>query len=313
MELTDGVRKLIAMEHRPIPQLNTKLTPGMKIGLSGSMKCCNKVVFLDAANVEILGGEVDTLLIENAFENMLLKSLGKPINPEPKLGYDDSKSISESTSAGQEAQQSRVIPPVRTAGNVDLPDDDLFMDIDLNEIATVNIPDSPPAQRSVAESRANPPARNIFEMSEDPFMDSEIFNNIETELDQEPLVVTVNSNILISCLSEAYEFRIRGCNLVTIEQLNKLKNNDKKDKLFIVKASIDAVAEKLKVTDSEFKLGVFLQDKYSDQLLQVRFQSQVLSQMAKYSPDELKQMKREMVNRPDIKDDIMSVSYYLNS
>lgn len=37
--------------------------------------------------MKILGGEVEKLSIENAFENVLLKALGRPINPTPKLEY----------------------------------------------------------------------------------------------------------------------------------------------------------------------------------------------------------------------------------
>lgn len=53
----------------------------------GPMRCVNKVLFLEPENVKILGGEVDKLSIENAFENVLLKALGRSINLTPKLEY----------------------------------------------------------------------------------------------------------------------------------------------------------------------------------------------------------------------------------
>lgn len=87
MELTDGKRNVTAMEYRHIPCLTTKLTPGSKILLTGRIRCVNKVLFLESKNVRILGGEVDTLLIPNAYENILLKALNKPINEHPKFDY----------------------------------------------------------------------------------------------------------------------------------------------------------------------------------------------------------------------------------
>ncbi|XP_058828091.1 recQ-mediated genome instability protein 1-like [Topomyia yanbarensis] len=89
LELTDGKRTVVGMEHNPIAVLNTKLPPGVKIFLTGPIRCINKVLFLEPKNVRILGGEVDTMLITNAFENILLKALGQPLNPNPKTEYDE--------------------------------------------------------------------------------------------------------------------------------------------------------------------------------------------------------------------------------
>lgn len=51
------------------------------------MRCVNKILFLQPKNVEVLGGEVEKLSIENAYENVLLKAMGRPITPTPKLDY----------------------------------------------------------------------------------------------------------------------------------------------------------------------------------------------------------------------------------
>ena len=87
LELTDGKNTIIGMEYTPIACLNTKIIPGSKIMLNGPLRCINGVLFLEPKNVKLLGGEVDTLLITNAFENILLKALNKPINPNPKTEY----------------------------------------------------------------------------------------------------------------------------------------------------------------------------------------------------------------------------------
>jgi RecQ-mediated genome instability protein 1 len=87
LELTDGSKTVTAMEVKPIPSLNTKLPPGTKIQFIGPIKVVNKVVFLEPKNVKVLGGEVDTLLITNAYENVLLRALKKPLTAKPKVDY----------------------------------------------------------------------------------------------------------------------------------------------------------------------------------------------------------------------------------
>lgn len=75
------------MEMSPIPCLHTKLPPGVKILICGPIKVVNKVLYLEAKNVKVLGGEVDTLLITNAYENIILKALNEPLTAKPKRDY----------------------------------------------------------------------------------------------------------------------------------------------------------------------------------------------------------------------------------
>jgi RecQ-mediated genome instability protein 1 len=93
LELTDGTTTISAMEYQTIKVLNTKLTPGVKIAISGPVRCVNRVLLLESKNVKILGGEVDTLLICNAYENVLLQILKKPLNPNPITDYEGSSCI----------------------------------------------------------------------------------------------------------------------------------------------------------------------------------------------------------------------------
>lgn len=87
LELTDGIQTVVAMEYKPIACLNTKLVPGCKILLTGPLQCINKVFLLEPRNVKLLGGEVSKYEIENAFENVLLRQLNRPINPNPQTEY----------------------------------------------------------------------------------------------------------------------------------------------------------------------------------------------------------------------------------
>lgn len=90
--LTDGRQAVTAMEYRPIACLSSKLSPGAKIMLSGPMRCVNHILFLESKNVQILGGEVEALLIVNAFENVLLRELKQPLNPNPRTDYTGKRS-----------------------------------------------------------------------------------------------------------------------------------------------------------------------------------------------------------------------------
>lgn len=53
----------------------------------GPLRCVNKVLFLEPKNVKILGGEVERLSIDNAYENVLLKALNRPTTLTPRLEY----------------------------------------------------------------------------------------------------------------------------------------------------------------------------------------------------------------------------------
>lgn len=87
LELTDGFRTVSALEYRSIRSLTTQLAPGLKVIVTGSIRCVNHILFLEEKNIRILGGEVTTMTIENAYENILRKSLNQPINPNPITEY----------------------------------------------------------------------------------------------------------------------------------------------------------------------------------------------------------------------------------
>lgn len=88
LQLTDGHRKVVALEYRPIAALHTKLAPGCKLLLSGPLRLLNGVLLLEPYHVQLLGGEVAKYEVENAFENVLLRQLGRPLNPQPRSDYN---------------------------------------------------------------------------------------------------------------------------------------------------------------------------------------------------------------------------------
>lgn len=83
LTLTDGVQEVKATEFKLIPALNLNLSPGVKIKLTGPITIRRGRLMLEEHNVKIIGGEVDTLLVPNATENVLAKFLNLPLNPNP--------------------------------------------------------------------------------------------------------------------------------------------------------------------------------------------------------------------------------------
>uniref|UniRef100_A0A146KS23 RecQ-mediated genome instability protein 1 n=1 Tax=Lygus hesperus TaxID=30085 RepID=A0A146KS23_LYGHE len=82
IEITDGVTTVVGFESTPIPVIKNKI-PGEKAVLTGPIEVRKGVLLLNHNNVTLLGGEVDTLLVPNAEENILARALKQPENPDP--------------------------------------------------------------------------------------------------------------------------------------------------------------------------------------------------------------------------------------
>lgn len=98
---TDGVQILYGMEYTAIPFLNEPFIPGFKVStryrivariryctiysrmaifafqiiVKGPIECRRGVMLLGPQNIQVLGGESDTLLVKNAIENVLARAL----------------------------------------------------------------------------------------------------------------------------------------------------------------------------------------------------------------------------------------------
>ncbi|CAG9818447.1 unnamed protein product [Phaedon cochleariae] len=83
--LSDGVQEIEAMEFKPIKCLNLNLSPGIKVRLMGPMELRRGRIMLQEQNIKILGGEVDSLIVPNAAENILAKHFNLPLNPKPAI------------------------------------------------------------------------------------------------------------------------------------------------------------------------------------------------------------------------------------
>lgn len=138
LELTDGHKNVCAMEYTAIPSLNTKLLPGSKLQIIGPLQVVNHILLLETKNLKVLGGDVEDLLIVNAYENVLLKALNKPTTQTPIKDY---KEEIPSTDNGQ--VRSNIAPrPISssTIGNVIPESEQNFLEgIDFDEEEDVDM------------------------------------------------------------------------------------------------------------------------------------------------------------------------------
>ncbi|XP_015182071.1 PREDICTED: recQ-mediated genome instability protein 1-like [Polistes dominula] len=89
LHLTDGLQDVIGIEYKTISSLQDTLIPGYKIMIIGPVTCRRGVILLEATKFKEIGGEVESLSISNALENVLARALNCPENPDP---YNDKDS-----------------------------------------------------------------------------------------------------------------------------------------------------------------------------------------------------------------------------
>uniref|UniRef100_A0A1I8IHJ8 RecQ-mediated genome instability protein 1 n=1 Tax=Macrostomum lignano TaxID=282301 RepID=A0A1I8IHJ8_9PLAT len=76
LTLTDGCAQLRAVECRPMPQLSVGLPPGCKLRLLPPLLIRRGIAMLTSPqSVEVLGGQVDELVVERSQESLLLAAL----------------------------------------------------------------------------------------------------------------------------------------------------------------------------------------------------------------------------------------------
>lgn len=319
LTLTDGRKTVVGLEYSPIPCLNTKMAPGVKVLISGKIRCANHVLLLEAQNVKILGGELSTLAIEYAYENVLLRALNKPINPNPKLDYEEDAAsqiapTQEFRLPAKPMQSTRSIPqqqliqPAASIPSLDEDEDDaIFCDIDIDQIT------------AIATSQTNQnSSRNISTEDE---MFSEI--NIEVQSTSKPTETSSRSTSFRSSSQEEtsvsnvcdknYPFKLRGINLATIDQMISATNSDKvKIQHLMIKAEIDSIVEPTRITRSQWSLGALLADNISSSQFQVRFSNSVLEKLSGTTGREMQEMNALRKNRPQLEHDIQKVMKYFD-
>lgn len=262
LELTDGQSTVIAMEAEVVPSLHKKLPPGTKLLISGPIECSKHILRLKPKNVEVLGGEVDDLLVENCYENMLLKALGKPIT--------ENLTTAESLAATRTTQQNPIfsstqayIPSQFTARRPpDLNDDDdeIFMQI------PAPISAAPPAEMTPPAVQMTPPPVSDLNqrmavlqspnaagsISDDDFEDLDAIINQVPSQPEVPQPITFDSR--------EYKFKVEGRNVLTFAQLAEIPPEKQANSVFIFWPHESTVTRKIQIKNEKWELQVSLSD-----------------------------------------------------
>lgn len=310
LTLSDGHKNVIGLEYSPIPCLSTKLAPGIKILISGKIRCVNHILMLEAQNVRILGGEVGSLAIEFAYENVLLRALDKPINPNPKLDYQEDATAEVATSREfilpakpmqsiQTVSQQQLKPVVKASSTPSLDeqdDDDIFCDIDIDHITAV----------AASQSNRTTSTANLGENSKECEQQSRPNTSTESSSTSSSRTNTATNNENVC--DKRYPFKLRGINLATIDQMIFRTDAEKNEiHYLIVKAEIDSIIENANVSHMKWSLGVLLTDRLSKMQFQVRFSDTVLEKLAGASARETQEMYAQRKTRPQLQHDIEKV------
>ncbi|KAM8960579.1 recQ-mediated genome instability protein 1 [Pelodytes ibericus] len=122
LQLTDGTQQIQGMEYRPLPTLNSNLSPGTKILLQGTIVTRLGVLLLKSENVRVLGGEVEALVEEYTQDKVLSRLIGAEDNSLPqRLNAPDQVAV--------RGVREQVLGPS---------DEDLLASLDDNEEFTIN-------------------------------------------------------------------------------------------------------------------------------------------------------------------------------
>lgn len=211
-------------------------------------------------------------------------------------------------------QQSR--PPATV---VDLSDDD---DDDLMAAASAAAA-AEQSQSEAAAAAAAPPQPSSSSASYDDF-DAEVYNEddeafaraaYEDELRREiqnatpPAPSPPRRPPAANILAASYPFRIQGCNLVSIRQLQQHCTGAARSQPhppFIIHAEVMSVFEKLQVKATGWRIGVVCRDA-SGATMRVRFGDAVLNALTGTSAEELHQMRRQAKERPQTLETIADI------
>lgn len=178
LELTDGFKTVHGMEYTTIPHLNSKISPGAKLKIIGPLEVVNHILLLEPRSLKLMGGDVDHLLITNAYENVLLRALNKPTTNTPILDYKDEVLMTENNNVAAipvaslpvHATTQRQVDDLLDGINFD-DDEDVDMNM-LNQIEQVE-------RQNKSQENANPQPSIVIDDEDDAMLSQINLDEIE--------------------------------------------------------------------------------------------------------------------------------------
>ncbi|XP_026756199.2 recQ-mediated genome instability protein 1-like [Galleria mellonella] len=314
--LTDGVQDISAIEYNPMRNLSCDITPGCKIYVKGPVECRRGVLLLTEKNIELLGGEVDSMAITNSVAGVITSKLGL---------VNDTGHTTQSTIRSNATKVPNTASPVnavrnefhqstfdaastetRTAPQTNFIEDDFETDILLAEVDAQVIEHS--GKRPLNGENTNPekkikidsiPNRNDdFPDDNDIFFDEDLdyLRDMEEELDaRDNEIQEVRHKGPITVCADPF---------VYIKQINELNVTERAGRVFRVKAQIIKLLSKLSVGKEGWSLRCTIVDGTGS--LDVDFASNVLSELVGFTPEEMQSIKKQIATNPEMKEKAVS-------
>ncbi|KAF5304260.1 hypothetical protein FQA39_LY09787 [Lamprigera yunnana] len=307
--LSDGVQEVNAIEYRPVQKLHINLKPGTKIRINGPVTIRRGQMMLEEQHVFILGGEVEDLLVPNAYENVMARALKLPENPNPNAIEDLAEFKNEEVTIRN------------TQNNI------------TNYISEPNKIESPKAVVSVSTTVGHPfdqfkndnsemtyfdeaaldcEMEMLFEAERDMGLDSALADTKMEDEDftfikaEEHIAFDINAGAQCSKhmdidphldVVNKQDCVIKNANqAVRISSLLQNKNNITSGR-FTIEAKFKQVIRKLTVTDDSWLLKILVGDDTGD--LEVKVSSNVISNLIGYVPSAVMTLRNDIMQKEE--------------
>nr|XP_026501003.1 recQ-mediated genome instability protein 1-like [Vanessa tameamea] len=330
--MTDGVQEVTGIEYKPMRNLSLDVIPGSKVLIKGPVECRRGVILLTENCIELLGGEVEELIIANSQAAILSSKLSLP--------------IPQGTAINQTRDRTIPSPDIQTTHSINSheqiePMSNFVEDeIDMEQLDVIEAQYSSALTKRRSEDdmsnsdkriKRNPisSSNNVDDYPDDSemfFEDEEYLKELEAKFDERENEIEFNTNFNSGGArsesndvnnawtastskddrSESLSRSIRSSSepFVYIKQINDLGELERAGKVFKVKAQILKILSKLTVGKEGWSLSCTIVD--GTGTIDVDFSSDVLSKLVGFTPQEMIQMKKQMAKNAQIKDAAVS-------
>ncbi|XP_039299544.1 recQ-mediated genome instability protein 1-like [Nilaparvata lugens] len=191
MEITDGVQTIQGFEYSYLTKLNESMEPGLKVVVKGPVECRKGVLLLKDNNIEILGGELDTLVESNPVAHIIAEKLQFDPNVVKNniAQTDNTTQLFSQVNVGNEnrAPNTNHMQPVDERNLLDSDDDDIFLSVQPdNDTANLNNVTHRNNPAPTSQSTSNGHFETVDLLDDDidiPFENGDIYeNNVATNL-----------------------------------------------------------------------------------------------------------------------------------
>ncbi|XP_046387957.1 recQ-mediated genome instability protein 1-like isoform X2 [Ischnura elegans] len=310
LSIYDGVQELVAMEYSPVRDLNKYLIPGIKILIIGPVRCRRGIIMLEQKNVNVLGGEVDTLLAVNNVENILLRALNLSENNDPSPRVP-----SISTAGNADATVRRVSPPPlyqRNEGRVgqtssnapsvsDFPNDDEM--VEFMAVEAYSRQEGHPSHQEAVDALPDDDDDDdlLLQLSVDELAMQAMTNNeqqfpsVSRTVPAEP--AEPPGQVVIKWPMNSSHQLVSSEPFVYIAQLIESRP---RNGIFAVKGLLFTLLSTLKEKDGRWDIQARLSD--GSDYVDVSFSEEVLDELIGFSATEMKVLRQKMAGNPAIKE-----------